>query len=224
MRGSASSIWSSFSIPTLGPNSTCLNDYRLLCLLWPSSNQAWTSHGLTFGQPFWFYAALANKPVPCNWLSSGALEVWTLRLRLAWFLLRLATVSDLIEYPRDRPSASYVPDWSQIVPGTSPIDIVCIVYDAEVLVVILPCVDRPYNLRIIWCKYSKLLSAHKSHVGIPSCSPSLHQIKSALTGLLVSFWCKVKIRGEAGETAWSYGCNRWWMVDMFWLRSRIGIG
>src|SRR6218665_2324558 len=31
---------------------------------------------------FWSCSALVNKLVPCAWLLSGALEVWSLRLRL----------------------------------------------------------------------------------------------------------------------------------------------
>src|SRR6218665_2574675 len=36
----------------------------------------------TIGKPLCFDAALVNKLVPCTWLLSGALEVWSLRLRL----------------------------------------------------------------------------------------------------------------------------------------------
>jgi len=36
----------------------------------------------SLGQPFWLDAALVNNLVPCAWLSSGALEIWRLRLRL----------------------------------------------------------------------------------------------------------------------------------------------
>ena len=38
-------------------------------------------HGLLFGQPLWFYAALVIRLVSCAWLLSGALEVWRLRLQ-----------------------------------------------------------------------------------------------------------------------------------------------
>src|SRR6218665_505449 len=34
----------------------------------------------TIGKPLWFDAALVSKLVPCAWLLSGALEVWSLRL------------------------------------------------------------------------------------------------------------------------------------------------
>src|SRR6218665_483336 len=36
----------------------------------------------TIGNPLRFDAALVKKLVPCAWLLSGALEVWSLRLRL----------------------------------------------------------------------------------------------------------------------------------------------
>src|SRR6218665_1254928 len=36
----------------------------------------------TIGKPLCFDAGLVNKLVPCAWLLSGALEVWSLRLRL----------------------------------------------------------------------------------------------------------------------------------------------
>jgi len=35
--------------------------------------------------------------------------------------------------------------------------------------------------------------------------------KSVITKLLVSFRCQVKVlKGQVEETAWGYGCNRWW--------------
>ena len=56
--------------------------YQLLWPLWSSGNRTRTSSYYSFGQPFWLDAALVNKLVLCAWLSSGALEVWRLRLRL----------------------------------------------------------------------------------------------------------------------------------------------
>jgi len=51
----------------------------------------------------------------------------------------------------------------------------------------------------------------KATSGRPAYSPALYQIQSAIAKLLVSFWCQVKIReGQAGKTAWGYGCSRWW--------------
>ena len=45
-------------------------------------------------------------------------------------------------------------------------------------------------------------------------------MKFAIAKLLVSFRCQVKIlEGQAEETVWGYGCNRWW-----WRWSGIGIG
>ena len=61
-------------------------------LLSPSGNRTWASHGLFSGKPLWFDAALVNKLVPCAWLLSGALEVWSLRLRLRLRLLNFTTV------------------------------------------------------------------------------------------------------------------------------------
>src|SRR6218665_1339262 len=47
----------------------------------------------------------------------------------------------------------------------------------------------------------------KATSGRPAYSPALYQIQSAIAKLLVSFRCPVKIRkGQAGETAWCYGC------------------
>src|SRR6218665_922557 len=58
------------------------------------------THSLTLWQPdlslprtIGFHAALVNKLVPCAWLLSGALEVWSLRLRLRWRI-------DLIVYDK----------------------------------------------------------------------------------------------------------------------------
>jgi len=46
-------------------------------------------------------------------------------------------------------------------------------------------------------------------------SPALYQIMSATAKFLVSFRCQVNIwKGQAEETAWSYGCNWWWWT--FW--------
>src|SRR6218665_845612 len=48
----------------------------------------------------------------------------------------------------------------------------------------------------------------KTTSGRPAYSPALYQIQSAIAKLLVSFRCQVKIRkGQAGETAWCYGCS-----------------
>src|SRR6218665_28441 len=48
----------------------------------------------------------------------------------------------------------------------------------------------------------------KATSGRPAYSPALYQILSAIAKLLVSFRCQVKIReGQAGETAWCYGCS-----------------
>jgi hypothetical protein len=51
----------------------------------PDSDFLWPP----FGQLLWFYVALVNKLVLCALLSTGALEVWRLRLRL---LLRTAEI------------------------------------------------------------------------------------------------------------------------------------
>src|SRR6218665_3020764 len=62
---------------------------------------------------------------------------------------------------------------------------------------------------IFYVEIRKLLSAHKSTSGRPAYSSALYQIQSAIAKLLVSFRCQVKIReGQAGETAWCYGCSR----------------
>jgi len=47
--------------------------------LWPFGNRTWAYHGLPFGKPLWFVAALVNKLVP--WALSGAIEILRLRLR-----------------------------------------------------------------------------------------------------------------------------------------------
>src|SRR6218665_1555317 len=65
----------------------------------------------------------------------------------------------------------------------------------------------------------------------PAYSPALYQIQSAMAKLLVSFRCQVKIRkGQAGETAWCYGCSRGWanfvgggeFLKMRWSAERLG--
>ena len=43
--------------------------------------------GLFSGQPLWFHAALVNKLETCAWLSSGALEVWRLRLSVSVIII-----------------------------------------------------------------------------------------------------------------------------------------
>ena len=70
-------------LPILDLNDTHLNSYSapsdpLETGLGPPSDYS-------LGQPFWLDAALVNKLVPCAWLSSGALEVWRLLLRLTLF-------------------------------------------------------------------------------------------------------------------------------------------
>jgi len=36
-------------------------------------------------------------------------------------------------------------------------------------------------------------------------------VRNSQTSRFVSFRCQVKIReGQAGETAWCYGCSHWW--------------
>src|SRR6218665_1656139 len=67
--------------------------------------------------------------------------------------------------------------------------------------------------------YENFSAPTKATSGRPPYSPALYQIKSAIAKLLVSLrcqHCQVKIReGQAEETAWYYGCNRWW-----WLTCR----
>jgi len=49
---------------------------------WFFGNRTWAYHGLLFGNPLWFDAALVNKLVHyCAWLLSGGLEILRLRLR-----------------------------------------------------------------------------------------------------------------------------------------------
>jgi len=72
-------IWKSYlSLPWTILWTTPLTNSKIMI--------TWASHRLYFGQPLWFDAALVNKLVPCAWLSSGALEIWRLRLRLRLFV------------------------------------------------------------------------------------------------------------------------------------------
>jgi len=51
----------------------------------------------------------------------------------------------------------------------------------------------------------------KATSGRPAYAQALYQIMSSIAKYLVSFRCQFKIReGQAEETAWRYGCNRWW--------------
>jgi len=72
-------IWSS------NASTLALNDDRhkqLICIFWPSGNRTWACPGLPFGQLLWFVTKLVNKLVPCAWLLSGALEIWSWLPRL----------------------------------------------------------------------------------------------------------------------------------------------
>jgi len=55
---------------------------QLFCSFWPSGDLTRTSLQLHFSQLLWLDAALVNKVAPCVRLSSSALEVLSLRLRL----------------------------------------------------------------------------------------------------------------------------------------------
>jgi len=68
-------------LPILDLNNTDLN-LRLI----PSGKRSLTSIWAAFGQPLWIGAAFVNELVPCVWLSSGALEVYSLLLRFRKFL------------------------------------------------------------------------------------------------------------------------------------------
>jgi len=52
--------------------------------------RTWTSHGHIHLR---FDASLANKRVPCAWLSSGALEVWRVKLRYTDNMVLITLVS-----------------------------------------------------------------------------------------------------------------------------------
>jgi len=64
-------------LPTLALNDTCLK--QLFCLLWLLEIGPERTLDYRFDNPS--DSALVNNLMPCAWLSSGALEVWRLRLR-----------------------------------------------------------------------------------------------------------------------------------------------